>query len=272
MASIKGEFLHIVCLISSYTFFSFSSHALTDTLTPEETLTNNQTLVSAGRIFELGFFGDDFSGNYYIGIWFKADKNKVVWVGNREIPISDSSGILQIRSGNLVFMDRRQVPWLLNSGNVATAINTTATLLDSGNFVLKEEYTGTVLWQSFDNPTDTYLPGMKLGWSALNTNQPSFHLFVSWVSPQSPARGLFTLTMDRINFTKIQVWRGDKVRMDIGFWDGHNLRFIFDNSTSGNDYNFSHHSTADEAYFNFRGNKNYDIVWFVMASTGKLDQ
>ncbi|XP_050363587.1 receptor-like serine/threonine-protein kinase SD1-8 [Argentina anserina] len=272
MASIKREFLLIICLISSRTFFLLSSHALTDTLTPEETLTNNQTLVSAGRTFELGFFSDDFSGNHYIGIWFKADKNNVVWVGNREIPMSDSSGILHIRSGNLVYTDRRRVPWLLNSESVATAINTTATLLDTGNFVLKDEKSGIVLWQSFDNPTDTYLPGMKLGWSALNTNQPNFHAFVSWVGPQNPARGLFTLSTDRINLTTMQVWRGDNVQMDIGFWNGHELWFIFDNSSSENDYNFSRHSTADEAYFNFSGNKKYDLVWFVMASRGTLDQ
>lgn len=144
MASIKIEFLPIVCLISSFGFFSFPSHALTDTLIPGDTLTDNQTLVSAGAIFELGFFSDDFSGNHYVGIWFKADTKKVVWVGNREIPISDSSGVLQILSGNLVLMDRRQVPWIINSENVATTINTTATLLDSGNFVLKEAYTGMV--------------------------------------------------------------------------------------------------------------------------------
>ncbi|XP_024164867.1 receptor-like serine/threonine-protein kinase SD1-8 isoform X1 [Rosa chinensis] len=267
---IRKELCPLICFIFLFSFFLSSSFA-TDTLTPGDTLTVNQTLVSAGGVFELGFFKSDFSGSYYLGIWFRADANKVVWVGNRRVPILDASGSLQILSGNLVLIDRRQNPLLVSTGNVAMAINATATLLDSGNFILKEENTGTMLWQSFDIPTDTYLPGMKLGWSQLNSNQPIFRAFVSWVNPQNPALGNFTLTMNRINFTKLQVWRGN-IQMNVGSWDGHNVRFIFNNSTSGNDYNFSYHSNADEVYFTFSGNKNYDLMWFVMASTGKLDQ
>ncbi|KAL6215141.1 hypothetical protein ACLB2K_014572 [Fragaria x ananassa] len=127
-----------------------------------------------------------------------------------------------------------------------------------------------MLWQSFDVPTDTYLPGMKLGWYQLNSYQSLYHFLVSWVNPQNPAPGNFTLAMHRINFTKISVWQGDNNQMDLGFWDGHKVRFIFDNSTSGNDYNFSYHSNADDAYFTFSGNKTYDLMWFVMSSTGKL--
>nr|XP_011459204.1 PREDICTED: receptor-like serine/threonine-protein kinase SD1-8 [Fragaria vesca subsp. vesca] len=269
--NIRKEFCALICLISLFSFFLSSSLA-TDTLTPEGTLSVNQTLVSAGDIFELGFFKSNFSGGYYLGIWFKADANKVVWVGNRQIPILDTSASLQILSGNLVLTDRHQKPLLVSTGNVAMAINTTAVLLDSGNFILKEANTGTMLWQSFDVPTDTYLPGMKLGWYQLNSYQPVYHFFVSWVNPQNPATGNFTLAMHRINFTKLMVWQGDNNQMDVGFWDGHKVQFIFDNSTSGNDYNFSYHSNADEAYFTFSGNKTYDLMWFVMSSTGKLDQ
>lgn len=132
--------------------------------------------------------------------------------------------------------------------------------------------TGTIIWQSFDVPSDTYLPGMKLGLFGQKTTQPSFHFLVSWVSPQNPARGLFTLTLDQANFTKVVVWRGDGRHMDIAFWDGHNLRFIFDNTSSENDYNFSYHSIGEEdAYYTFSKGR-YDLMWFVMASTGDLDQ
>ncbi|RDX61144.1 G-type lectin S-receptor-like serine/threonine-protein kinase, partial [Mucuna pruriens] len=41
----------------------------------------------------------------------------------------------------------------------SSSTNTTVKLLDSGNLVL----IGTsCLWQSFQNPTDTFLPGMKM--------------------------------------------------------------------------------------------------------------
>ncbi|ONI34313.1 hypothetical protein PRUPE_1G474300 [Prunus persica] len=161
--------LSLVCLISFFTFFSFSYPA-TDTLTSLDTLGDIQTLVSSGGIFKLGLFSENFSGYHYLGIWFTADPKKVVWV-DRENPILDSSGLLQIQAGNLVLTDRRQVQLIVNSGSVAAvSTNTSATLHDTGNFVLKEVYTGTIIWQSFDLPSDTYLPGMKLG---LHTRTPS---------------------------------------------------------------------------------------------------
>ena len=42
-----------------------------------------------------------------------------------------------------------------------------AQLLDSGNFVLKDLINGSesIVWQSFDYPSDMLLSGMKLGWN-----------------------------------------------------------------------------------------------------------
>lgn len=132
-------FLRLLCLVS---FFSlFSSSPATDTLTPSDMLRDNQTLVSSGGLFEFGFFSESVSG-YYLGIWFTADPSNVVWVGNRHYPLLDSSALLQIRSGNLILKDRRQVQSIVNAGNVATTSNTSATLLDTGNFVLRAADTG----------------------------------------------------------------------------------------------------------------------------------
>ncbi|KAL6212107.1 hypothetical protein ACLB2K_017328 [Fragaria x ananassa] len=156
---------------------------------------------------------------------------------------------------------------IANTGSLST---TTATL-DTGNLVLKEAVTGTTIWQSFDLPTDTFLPGMKLGLFGLNTTQRMFDMLVSWENPKNPARGLFTLTMDVLNFTRLSVWRGDGVKMVIAFRDEQGLRFIFENSTR-NMYNFSYESNEYEAYYTFSTSKNYDFMWFVMGSTGNLDE
>ncbi|CAN6681750.1 unnamed protein product [Malus baccata var. baccata] len=271
-------FLPLTIFLISFSSFSSSPSLAKDTLTPADMLTDNQTLVSAGGIFELGFFTETISGYHYLGIWFKADATKVVWVGNRDVAILDSSGVLQIRSGNLLLSDRRLVQVIVNAANVASSPNTTATLLDTGNFVLKEAVTGTrflfaYLIRRISIRSDTYLPGMELGLFELNTTQPSYNILVSWASPQNPARGPFTLTMDRINFTKLTVWRGDGRQMDIAFWDGQHLRFIFDNTTENNDYTFRYQTIDEEAaYYTFSNNKKYDLIWFVMSSTGNLDQ
>jgi hypothetical protein len=34
--------------------------------------------------------------------------------------------------------------------------------MDSENLVLRDEQSTTTLWESFQNPTDTFLPGMKM--------------------------------------------------------------------------------------------------------------
>ncbi|PRQ26792.1 putative protein kinase RLK-Pelle-DLSV family [Rosa chinensis] len=262
-------FLPLICLISSFfSFLSFSSRA-TDTLTPSDTLRDGQILVSAGGVFELGFFAESFSGYHYLGIWLRADASKVVWV-DRDTPILDSSGMLQILSGNLVLTDRRQVQLIVNTGSLATATtaNASATLLDTGNFVLKEADTGNTIWQSFDIPSDTYLPGMKLGLFGRNI----FHSIVSWASPQNPARGIFTLSINSNDTRKLSVQRGNNgEKIEISFWDGNGIRFIFENSTATM-YNFSFQSNATEAFYTFTTSKNYDLVWFVMNYTGNLDQ
>ncbi|XP_004293005.1 PREDICTED: G-type lectin S-receptor-like serine/threonine-protein kinase B120 isoform X2 [Fragaria vesca subsp. vesca] len=255
----------LIWLISSSSFFTFSS--ATDTLTPSDSLRDNQVLVSAGGVFELGLFNESISGYYYLGIWLRADPTRIVWVA-RDNPILDSSGLLQILSGNLVLTDRRQVQLILNSGSLAkaTTANTSATLLDTGNFVLKEVDTGNTIWQSFDVASDTYLPGMKLGLFG-----QELHNIVSWASPQNPARGIFNLGMSN-DTSKLSVGLGNNGEsIEISFWDGNSIRFIFENSTA-NMYNFSFHSNANEAFYSFTTSKNYDLVWFVINYTGNLDQ
>ena len=60
--------------------------------------------------------------------------------------------------------------------------NTSATLLDSGNLVLRNGNSD-ILWESFDYPTDTLLPGMKLGYDKRAGKTWSL---VSWRSTEDP--------------------------------------------------------------------------------------
>ncbi|KAF8035939.1 hypothetical protein BT93_C1841 [Corymbia citriodora subsp. variegata] len=256
-------------LLPPLALFFGSSLGAIDTIGYKDLLTSNDTLVSGAGVFELGFFNDVASGIYYLGISFKADPSRrAVWV-NRENPMIDSSCTLQIRyDGNLVLIDRRQTPMIVNSGMLTTNVNTTATLLDSRNFVLEQG--GTIIWQSFDYPTDTYLPGMKVGWFGLHTDQSRIQVLVSWMSSQNPSRGSFTLAVDYDGSTKLGVWRQDIVRMDIGFWDRGSFRFIFANTSDR--YKFSYVSNGNETYFTFNSEGTDASTWFVMASTGELEE
>lgn len=65
---------------------------------------------------------------------------------------------------------------------------TTMELMDSGNLVLKElGVNGTTLWQSFQNPTDTFLPGMNMTGDLKLT---------SWKASDDPSPGSFRFLKD----------------------------------------------------------------------------
>ncbi|XP_068304400.1 receptor-like serine/threonine-protein kinase SD1-8 [Pyrus communis] len=135
-----------------------------DTLVPEESLSADQTLISSGGTFALGFFSPENSKKFFLGIWYNTiPKKPKVWVANRGSPL-DSPGVLMLGAdGNLVVLDgmtRKQV-WSSNASIPASAMNaTTAVLMDSGN--LRLIFVQDVLWQSFHHPSDTLLPSMKL--------------------------------------------------------------------------------------------------------------
>ncbi|CAN6694481.1 unnamed protein product [Malus baccata var. baccata] len=181
-------------MISANLFFLSSTISFAvDGFTPSQSVLDGTTLVSSDGSFELGFFSPGSSKNRYLGIWFKnVPVRTVVWVANRCNPINDSSGVLMINStGNLVLLSQNSsVVW--STSLVEQAQNATVELLDSGNLVLrdaKDGNSGTYLWQSFDYPSDTLLPGMKLGWD-LRTGLKR-HLS-AWKNSDEPCPGDFT--------------------------------------------------------------------------------
>ncbi|RWR88170.1 G-type lectin S-receptor-like serine/threonine-protein kinase RKS1 [Cinnamomum micranthum f. kanehirae] len=170
-----------------------------DTITPIQSIRDGETLVSAGENFVLGFFGPPNSKYRYIGIWFNEIPNQtVVWVANRENPVSDSSGILTINAGNLVLVgevgyNTTSTTTTLWSTNISTVSNySSARLMDSGNLVLTDDHER-VLWQSFDYPTNTYLPRMKMG---LDRRTGLNRVLTSWKSTDDPANGEFSFGLD----------------------------------------------------------------------------
>ncbi|CAI9275601.1 unnamed protein product [Lactuca saligna] len=175
-------------------------------LAVNQSLTGNQTLVSPAENFELGFFKPGQSPNYYIGIWYMKVKTRtIVWVANRETPISDAfSSKLQILNGNLVLLNESNTQiWSTNITPTPTPTPTpsalSVVLLDDGNLVLRYNSSSssssiTPIWQSFDHPTNTFLPGGKLGYNKrTNTKQ----IITSWKSTEDPSMGPFSLEVDQ---------------------------------------------------------------------------
>ncbi|CAL9164725.1 unnamed protein product [Musa hybrid cultivar] len=270
---VSGRLTFLSCFVFFFFFFRISSfcffaHA-TDTLTQGQSITDGQTLVSAGNIFELRFFSPGNSSHgRYVGILYHSSisaTQTVVWVANREAPITGSGGRLMVTSdGDLVVLDGAGGSvWSTNSSAAPSNSSTTLQLLDTGNLVLQDGGGGT-LWQSFDHPTHTFLPGMKL---SLNTTTGKALLFTSWKSPDDPSAGNYTLGLDPNGSAQIFIWDRGVPRWRSGQWNGH--RFIGTVMRSLYIYGFDYETDESQgiAYYTYTPH-NASLVRFVMEWDG----
>ncbi|KAL0290900.1 UNVERIFIED_CONTAM: G-type lectin S-receptor-like serine/threonine-protein kinase [Sesamum angustifolium] len=197
----------------------------TDTIEAGKSIRDGETIVSSGGKFELGFFSPGNSRNRYVGMWFKnITVMTVVWVANRDLPLTDNSGVLElIQPGILVLLNvTNGTVW---SSNASRAVeNPVAQLLESGNLVVRggNDHDGqeNFLWQSFDYPTDTYLPGMSLGWNFVTGKETYMS---SWKSNDDPGTGEFSFHLDPTGYPQLLIRRGSAVQSRIGPWNG--IRF-----------------------------------------------
>ncbi|XP_039049024.1 G-type lectin S-receptor-like serine/threonine-protein kinase At4g27290 isoform X2 [Hibiscus syriacus] len=217
MGKLKGNLLFFLSLVS---LFLESSTAI-DTITPARSIDDNQTIVSAGHKFELGFFNVGNSNDRYLGIWYKnLPVRTVVWVANRESPLVNSSGLLTLGDdGTLsIVNDSRNIIW--SSISFLAAKDPVAVLLDTGNFVVKDagdDNEGNYIWQSFDYPSDTLLPGMKLGWN--KKTSLNIHL-TSWKSSDDPSPGEYTYSVDHRGLPQLVLRKGSDKKFRSGPWYG----------------------------------------------------
>ncbi|GFQ05759.1 putative serine/threonine-protein kinase receptor [Phtheirospermum japonicum] len=192
-----------------------------DTLNTTQVLRDGDTLLSPGGIFELGFFSPGNSRNRYVGIWYgKINPQTVVWVANRETPVTNTSGVLKVINQGIIVLvnETNDTVWSTNNTSSATVRNPIAHLLDSGNLVVTDnEYPSNFLWQSFDYPTDTFLPGMKLGWN-LAAHQEYY--LSSWKSNDDPSPGDFTTHIDPTGYPQGYTKRGEVELSRLGPWNG----------------------------------------------------
>lgn len=130
--------------------------------------------------FEFGFYSlsDD---RFLVGIWFdKIPEKTLAWSFNRNQPVGLGSYVELTVAGRLLINDSLGSETYIYNGSLYA---TSATMKDDGNFVLISS-DGSIVWQSFDSPTDTLLPGQ-----ILPTKQKLF----------SNANGTFDFSIGRFN-------------------------------------------------------------------------
>ncbi|XP_027348622.1 receptor-like serine/threonine-protein kinase SD1-8 isoform X2 [Abrus precatorius] len=248
-----------------------------DTLTSSQFLRTNQTLVSLNSIFELGFFSYTNS-TWYLGIWYKTihdDTDKtVVWVANRDTPLENSTGFLKIGDkGNLVLFDQSQKPVWSSNQTTATTINPILQLLDSGNLVLREANNNDptkFLWQSFDYPTDTLLPGMKLGW---NFDTGMERHITSWrATSRDPSSGDFSFKLDYRGLPEIFLWNKDERIYRSGPWNGERFSGVPEMHPVTDSIKFSFFVDQHEVYYTFSIGNQSLFSRLSVSSVGELQR
>ncbi|CAN1839576.1 G-type lectin S-receptor-like serine/threonine-protein kinase RKS1 [Linum perenne] len=215
LATVSGketmETVADIVLFSLLILFHRTSSTSLDTIAADQSITDGNLVISRGGKFALGFFSPGSSSFRYLGIWYyDIPERTVLWVANRDNPITGSSGVLSISPGNcnllLYNSSNNQLPvW---SANVSSGVNgpCEALLLDSGNLALMEgESKKNTVWQSFDNPTDTSIPTMKVG---LNRRTGISRFLTSWRSEDDPATGQFTYKLNPNGSPQFFVYKG----------------------------------------------------------------
>ncbi|GLJ32898.1 hypothetical protein SUGI_0662670 [Cryptomeria japonica] len=232
-----------------------------DALSLDTLLTGNQTIISKNGTFELGFFNPNGTSNWYVGIWYANMAAKTyVWVANRETPARNRSSVLKLsKEGDLGLFDPTGASlWSVNVTKKAFQ----AVILDSGNFVmLSVDNKSEIVWQSFDHPVDTVLPGMRFGGQ---------QKLVSWKSSLDPAPGLFSCHVDQSGPKQLLLtWNNSVQYWTSGTWDGKVFSQIPEMTNKGS-YNISVENTKSGLYVTYT--LMPILSRFVLAKSGELQQ
>ncbi|MFS8012533.1 putative S-locus glycoprotein [Helianthus anomalus] len=160
------------------------------------------------------------SKNRYLGIWFKKiSPRTVLWVANRETPLTSTTGVLKVNSNGmlLLFSGYNTVIWSSNSSVSVGNAPVVAKILGSGNLVVCDDSSTDkdFVWQSFDYPTDTLLAGMKFGKDLLTSVD---RYLTSWKSMDYPSPGLYVSWMDTNGYPQAFQKRGSVLQLRFGPW------------------------------------------------------
>ena len=244
-------------------WFSSSIHvdAADDSLNPGDTFNTSSKLYSKSRKYFLEFYYT------YLAI-VSANDYVLVWEGYREQFVDQTDKVLSLNLSGVLKIESSSVkkPIILYSPPQPIN-NTAATLLDTGNFVLQHLHsngTTTLLWQSFDYPSQTLLPTKKLG-----VNHKTGHrwLLFSQLTIKRPTSGGFSLEWEPRE-QELMIRRRGKVCWKSGKLRNNRFENIPEDAQGVLKYSIV--SNGDEDTFSFTStNENVTHFWS-LSDTGRL--
>ncbi|XP_034572268.1 receptor-like serine/threonine-protein kinase SD1-8 isoform X2 [Setaria viridis] len=213
-----------------------------DRIVPGKPLSPGATIVSEDGSFALGFFSPSNStpAKLYLGIWYNdIPEFTVVWVANRDAPVTNATSptpTLSLAAGttDLVLSDADGRPvWTTNvTGAPSTPAppptGLAAVLLNNGDLVIRSP-NGTALWQSFEHPADTLLPGMKI---RVRYRTRTGERLVSWKGAGDPSPGSYSFGADPERIIQLFLWNGTRPVMRSAPWTGYMVAGQYQANTS----------------------------------------
>ncbi|KAJ0714062.1 putative protein kinase RLK-Pelle-SD-2b family transcription factor WD40-like family [Helianthus annuus] len=183
--NVKGNtFTIICCSFTLIILLGFPNSVLCDNLSKDSASlgfqikgfsSNNDdkanTLMSENGVFEFGFLEKD--GEFVVGIRYNLGPKLVnipVWTVGGGVRVSINSTFTLSMDGRLILFEnfKNSIIWSTDTSNLNVE---KLTLLNNGNLVLMGSESK-VIWQSFDRPTNTLLPGQTLSYPR-NLRAPS---------------------------------------------------------------------------------------------------
>ncbi|KAJ0976594.1 hypothetical protein J5N97_012068 [Dioscorea zingiberensis] len=161
----------------------------------------------SGR-FAFGFHpeGDGFTVGILFNFMAPNNTTTLIWNYNRDDAPVSNSATLKLTADGLMLLSASEGEqrYLFSDSSSSTHC---ASMLDSGNFVIFNS-NNSVLWQTFDHPTDTIMGGQTL-----QTDKK----IVSSVSDTNHSSGKFHLRMQGDN-NLVMYLRGDVDRSEDAYW------------------------------------------------------
>ncbi|KAJ1703966.1 hypothetical protein LUZ63_003745 [Rhynchospora breviuscula] len=267
----KGDMISKQTTIALF-LLAFSPSAFpADTLQIDQNITDGQTLFSPNSIFELGFFSPGSSTNRFVGIWFAVSPDTVLWVANRDSPLNNTSATLKLnKTGSLLLYDSSgRIVWSPRTRSSSGINSPILQLNDSGNLVVKDQTTNSIIWQSFDYPTNTLLAGMKVG-KNLRTGFETY--LSSWKSRDDPSEGDYTYKMDTQGAPEVITWDRSEISSRTGIWNGQYFSFAPQTLTYSNLLNFHFVLNQDEVSYTYELKSTSTITRLVLNENGLIER
>ncbi|GKV42667.1 hypothetical protein SLEP1_g50045 [Rubroshorea leprosula] len=227
----------------------------------------NLTWQSPSGDFEFGFCRvPDQQDRFLLAIWFAQIPNKtIVWSANGDNPVEIKSNVELTSNGLVLRAPSGMELWRSNSTQNGTGGVSHAAMLDTGNFVITGMNSDNI-WESFQNPTDTILPGQELGVDSILS---------SAISRTSYKKGRFQLrfTSGYLVLNQIDVVTGKPFQFYLNITDGSSLIFnesgyILIRKSSGSLVELAPNNTVPKQDSYYRATLGFDGV-FTLYSYSK---